>query len=73
MDQTVNLTAQAFGGSNPPLTTSIKPSVCEPILIPHVGGGFVKRGFEGKDCFPPRLSITCEGKDILKGNHWVSL
>ena len=23
MDQTVNLTAQAFGGSNPPLTTNL--------------------------------------------------
>ena len=55
MDQTVNLTAHAFEGSNPSLTTSNNKSGLLPILNTHIEEGFAKRGFGGKDSFPPRV------------------
>ncbi len=43
-----------------------------PILL-RTSGRDLKKGFGEKDCFSPRAFIACEGRDTLKGNHWVSL
>lgn len=72
MDQTVNLTAHAFEGSNPSLTTSINKSFSALILLRALEKDSQKEVLGEKRIFSPIgvLNIYAKGRKVLKGNHW---